>query len=139
MKGRITLHLLLADCAAVDAVLQGEGLAKIFLTMLPHIMNNPIRLRYSLEFTTGALELLTLLCRMACGHMNRQTLGLEKALLTDRALKGRLSLVTLHVIVHCVLILLDRITRAANKVTVCILLIRVRHGAWSWATPGFNF
>ena len=35
----------------------------------------------------------------------------------------------LHMIVHSVLILLDRITRAANKVSVCILLIRVRHGA----------
>jgi hypothetical protein len=70
MKGGITLHLLLADCATVDAVLQGEGLAKMFLAMLPHIMNDSIRLRHSLEFTTGTLELLTLLCRMACGHMN---------------------------------------------------------------------
>jgi hypothetical protein len=74
MKGRITLHLLFADCAAIDTVLQGEGLAKIFLAMLPHIMNNPICLRNSLEFATGALELLTLLRRMARGHMNRQTL-----------------------------------------------------------------
>jgi len=92
-------------------------------------MNNPIRLRYGLEFATGALELLTLLGRMARGHMNRQTLGLEKALLADCALERRLSLMTLHMIVHSVLILLYSITDAANKVPICVLLIRVRHGA----------
>ena len=76
MKGRITLQLLLTDCAAVDALLQREGLAKMILAMLPHVMNDPISLRYCLEVAAGALELLTLLGRMARGYMNRQALRL---------------------------------------------------------------
>jgi hypothetical protein len=60
--------------------------------------------------------------------MNGQTLRLEKALLTDSALKGRLALMTLHMIVHGVLILLYGLASAANKETLCILLIGVCHG-----------
>ena len=128
MKGRITLHLFLTDCAAVDAILQRQSLAKMFLTMLSHIMNDPVRLHRGLKVATGARQLRTLIGRMPRSHMNGQTLRLEKALLTDSALKGRLALMTLHMIVHGVLILLYGLASAANKETLCILLIGVCHG-----------
>lgn len=140
MKGRITLHLLLADCTSVDAILECQSLLKMLLTMLSHVVNDPVRLRHSLEFTTGTGKLLALLRRMTRCHMNRQTLRLEKALLTDSALKGRLALVTLHMVVHGILILLHSLAGAANKETLCVLLICVRHGSFKFRRrPGFNF
>jgi hypothetical protein len=71
--------------------------------------------------------------------MNGQTLRLEKALLTDGALEGRLSLMTLHVVMHGVLILLYGLASAANKETLCILLIGVRHGTWGHGEPRLQF
>ena len=111
----------------------------MLLTMLSHVVNDPIRLRYGLKVAAGAAELRALFGRMPRGHVNRQTLRLEKALLTDGALEGRLSLMTLHVVMHGVLIFLYGLTDTTHKETLCILLVGVCHGTWGHGQPRLQF
>jgi hypothetical protein len=94
--------------------------------MLAHEMNDPICLRKSLMRAKGTLE-ATSLIRVSGSNMNGQSLGMEKLLLTGWALKRKVALMGLQMIVHRVLILLYRLADATYKLSRSVLLIRVCH------------
>jgi hypothetical protein len=64
---------------------------------------------------------------MSGGNVNGQSLGVEKLLLTGLALEREMTFVTLHMVVHRVLILLCGLADAAYKLSRGILLVRI-HG-----------
>jgi hypothetical protein len=64
---------------------------------------------------------------MAGGHMKRQRLRMHEFLVTRRALEREMAFMTLHMIMHSILILLDSRTDSADELTRLILLIGVWH------------
>jgi hypothetical protein len=59
--------------------------------------------------------------------MNRECLGMKKLLLTGWALKRKMALMGLHVIVHGVLILLYYLAYGTNIVSRSVFLIGIGH------------
>ena len=62
--------------------------------------------------------------------MNGESLRVQKLLLARGALKREMALMILKMIVHRILILLYCLANVADKLTVGIFLIRVRHGLY---------
>ena len=119
--------------------LNGE-LLNLLLTVLAHKVENPIRLRQGLVGTTGTLERGRILFRVFRGHMDGESLGVEKLLLTCGTGMREMPLVLLHMVMHRVLVLFDLRTDGTDKLAGGILLINIRHVYLAAsAVAGFNF
>jgi hypothetical protein len=90
-------------------------------------MNDPICLCKSLKRATGTFERSRLLLGVSGSYMERQRIGVEKLLLTCRALKREMALMRLQMIVHRILILFNGLTDATHIETLCVLLVGVWH------------
>ena len=71
--------------------------------------------------------------------MDGERLCMKKLLFTSRARVRQMPLMFLHMIVHCVLVLLDLRTDCTDKLAGSILLIDVRHVYQSPGTTGLQF
>jgi hypothetical protein len=77
---------------------------------------------------------------VSSGNVNGQSLGVEKLLLAGWALKRKMALVGLQMIVHRILILFCGLTDTAYKLTSRVLLIHVCHWlGYRCATCCINF
>jgi hypothetical protein len=99
----------------------------LLATMLPNIMKNPVCLCEGLVGAAGAFECGCIVLGVLGGDMDCQSLGVQKLLFTERAAKGKVPLMLLHMVVHGILVLLDLGTDRADKLAGGILLIDVRH------------
>ena len=90
-------------------------------------MNNPICLRKSFMRAKRTFEAGRLLLRMSGGNMDSQSLRMEKLLLTGWALKRKVTFMTLHRIMHSVLILFCYLTNRTDIFTGRVFFIRVGH------------
>jgi hypothetical protein len=106
--------------------------------MFPHEMNDPICLRKSLKRATGTFERGRLLLGMSGSYMKCQCIGVEKLLFTGRALKGKMTLVRLQMIMNRVLVLFHGLTDATHIGTLCVLLVGIWHTG-HWPLPDINF
>lgn len=97
------------------------------MTMLSHEMDYPICLCKSFIRTSGAFKSCGLLFGMSRSHMDCESLGMEKLLLTGGALKRKMAFMILQMIVHRILILLYGLTNVTDELTVCVFLIGVCH------------
>lgn len=123
-ESRITITLLLTSGACKTPCAEARYL---FSTMFPHEMNDPICLCKSLKRATGTFERSRLLLGMSGSYMESQCIGVEKLLLTGRALKRKMTLVRLQMIMHRILILFDGLADATHIGTLCVLLVGVWH------------
>ena len=121
---RIAIAFLLTSGACKTPCAEARYL---FSTMFPHEMNNPICLCKSLKRATGTFERSRLLLGVSGSYMESQRIGVEKLLLTGRALKGKMTLMCLQMIMHRVLILFNGLTDATHVGTLCVLLVGVWH------------
>ena len=122
-EGRVAVTLLLA-CWACEPC---RELLQLFLTMLPHEMDYPIRPCKSLIRATRTFKIRSFLLGMPRCYMKCESLCMEELLLTGLTLKGKMTLVILHMIMHGVLILLNYLTYRTDIVSLCVFLIRVGH------------
>jgi hypothetical protein len=90
-------------------------------------MNDPICLRKSLKRATGTFESSRLFFGVSGGYMESQRIGVEKLLFTSCALKWKMALMRLQMIVHRILVLFYGLTDATHIGTLCILLVGVWH------------
>ena len=119
----MTITLLLTGWASEP---RGESL-QLLLTMLPHEMDYPICPCKSLIRATRAFKIRSFLLGMPRGNMKRESLCVKELLLTGLTLKGKMTFMVLHVIMHGVLILLDRLTYRTDIMSLCVFLIGVGH------------
>ena len=128
--------MLTAELVAVTPL---HSRRRLILTVLAHEMDNEIRLCQSalvcapweraLVDTLHLLLVLGLLVKF-------QSRGVEKSLLTDGTLIGKLSLMSLQMIVHRVLLRRSLAAVAADVKAISVLLVLVDH---SWiVTRGTN-
>ena len=138
---------MIQECRIAIAFLLTSGACKapcaearyLFSTMFPHEMNNPICLCKSLKRATGTFERSRLLLGVSGSYMERQRIGVEKLLLTSRALKWKMALVRLQMIMHRILVLFNSLTDATHIGTLCVLLVSIWHtGRWPLANINFS-
>jgi hypothetical protein len=122
VKCSITLQFLITHCALKEPLLHVKSLGDLLLTVLPHVVNNPVGLRQSLKRTAGAYK-RSIIGRVESRIVNSETLLLKKALIADLTAKGILSGMALDMVVHGILVLLHSVADTAHELTGSILLI----------------
>ena len=122
-EGSVTVTLLLTDWASQPC---RESL-QLLVTMLPHEMDYPICPCKSLIGATRTFKIRSFLLGMPRCGMKCESLCMKELFLTDLTFKWKMTLMVLHMIMHGVLILLDRLAYRTDIMSLCVLLIRVGH------------
>ena len=99
----------------------------LLITMLPHEMDYPICPCKSLIRATRAFKICSFLLGMPRGDMKCESLCMKKLLLTALTLKWKMTFMILHMIMHGVLILLNRLAYRTDIMPLCIFLVSVGH------------